>query len=241
MRQATAVTTRQRVKEYVKAHAPALVPLVRFGKLMMWRLLPMRARFQHMYRHGKWGSRERSSSGTGSNLEQTWAVRERLPALLRELGVRTLLDIPCGDFYWMTEVDLGGVEYLGADIVPEVIAANRERYGGALGRRFVTLDITRDPLPRADLILCRDCLVHLANREARHALENIKRSGSTYLLATTFTSRPENPDVVTGFWRPLNLELPPFALPKPLLTINENCPEIDFPDKSLGLWRIESL
>jgi hypothetical protein len=92
-----------------------------------------------------------------------------------------------------------------------------------------------------DLVLCRDCLVHLSSKDAVAALRNLKRSGSTYLLATTFPEHTDNPDVITGYWRPINLELPPFALPRPMLMINEGCPERGGADKSLGLWRIADL
>ena len=37
------------------------------------------------------------------------------------------------------------------------------------------------------MILCRDCLVHLTFDDARAALQNLRRSGSKYLLTTTFT------------------------------------------------------
>jgi hypothetical protein len=39
-----------------------------------------------------------------------------------------LLDIPCGDFNWMKLLNLG-VDYIGADIVGELIAENRRRFG----------------------------------------------------------------------------------------------------------------
>ena len=231
----------EKMKARLKAHVPALIPVVRFGKMMAWRMLPMRHRFQQLYRYENWGDPGQSTSGSGSTQEQTQAIRAQLPQLLHELGVRSLLDAPCGDFYWMKGVDLGGIDYIGADIVPAVIEANRRRYGESPNRRFVTLDITRDSLPRADLLLCRDCLVHLSNRCVLKALANICRGGSTHLLATTFPSHPRNHDIVTGSWRALNLEAPPFRLPQPLLTINENCPEPGFTDKSLGLWRIADL
>jgi hypothetical protein len=44
------------------------------------------------------------------------------------------------------------------------------------------LDLVRDPLPRADAVLCRDCLIHLSLEEGRRAPENIRRSGAAYLL-----------------------------------------------------------
>jgi hypothetical protein len=35
--------------------------------------------------------------------------------------VKSLLDIPCGDFHWMRRVNLQGLSYVGADIVRELI------------------------------------------------------------------------------------------------------------------------
>ena len=39
-----------------------------------------------------------------------------------------MLDIPCGDFYWMKEVDLKDIEYIGADIVDELIKKNNDKF-----------------------------------------------------------------------------------------------------------------
>jgi hypothetical protein len=54
-----------------------------------------------------------------------------MPVLVEELGVRTFLDIPCGDFYWMKEVKLGVELYIGADIVSEAIDSNASEYGAS--------------------------------------------------------------------------------------------------------------
>jgi len=178
-------------------------------------------------------------SGPGSDLEQTRAVRARLPALLHELGVKTMLDVPCGDFFWMKTLDLD-VDYTGADIVDALVERNAHRYGTAR-RRFVQLNLQADPLPQVDLVFCRDCLVHFPTRGVAAALANIKRSGSTYLLTTTFDERTVNDDIRVARWRPLNLERAPFRLPPPLRVIDEECPEAEFRDKRLGLWRIDSI
>ncbi|OLB74954.1 MAG: hypothetical protein AUI14_22280 [Actinobacteria bacterium 13_2_20CM_2_71_6] len=197
--------------------------------------------FTYIYRANLWGSPE-SESGVGSELAATAVLRAELPRLLRRYGVRSLLDLPCGDFGWLSQVDLSGIDYTGADIVPDIVVRNTERYR-APNRRFVRLNLNRDPLPRADLVLCRDCLVHLRYAQIFAAFANLRRSGSTYLLATTFVELDANAEIDTGDWRPLNLCLPPFALPKPLAVIVEDCTEIGgaYADKALGLWRIADL
>lgn len=196
--------------------------------------------FGAIYADNLWGS-EVSRSGTGSDLEQTAAIREALPALLRELNARTMLDIPCGDFHWMSTLQLA-IDYTGADVVPDLIAANSAHHAGER-RRFRVLDIANDTLPRVDLIFCRDLLVHFSFDDALRAIANLKRSGATYLLTTTFTNRSANVDITTGQWRALNLQLPPFNFPTPRRLINEKCTEwtSDWADKSLGLWLLSEL
>jgi len=197
--------------------------------------------FSKVYRTNFWGSPE-SRSGAGSDLTQTAEIRKRIPEVIAHLGARTMLDIPCGDFHWMKELELDA-EYIGADIVEELVRKNRELYSNSL-RNFVVCDITKGPLPTVDLVLCRDLLVHLSYRDAFAALRNLRLSGSEYLLTTTFTERSQNFDIpTTGKWRPLNLRLAPFNFGKPLLLVNEKCTEGDgaWSDKSLSLWRIADL
>src|SRR5471032_3277523 len=118
-------------------------------------------------------------SGQGSDLAQTAAIRAALPGLLKQLGARTMLDAPCGDFFWMKEVPLELERYIGADIVPALIAENTKKYANP-AREFQVLDLTRHALPAVDVIFCRDCLVHLPFEAIAAALANIKKSGSRY-------------------------------------------------------------
>lgn len=192
--------------------------------------------FTSIYAEHAWEGQ--SVSGQGSDGEQTAYLRQQLPVLFAQWNVRRVLDAPCGDFNWMQHVPLSLDEYIGADIVAELIADNQAKYGDTM-RRFAKLDIARDDLPTVDLILCRDCLVHLCFRDIRAALNNFKRSGSTYLLTTTFPQQPKNWDIQTGEWRGLNLQAAPFRFPPPLHLLNEHCPESA--DKSLGLWKLADM
>lgn len=197
--------------------------------------------FSDIFRGNTWKGSD-SVSGPGSDLEQTRVLIRELPLLLRDLKVGAILDIPCGDFHWMSRVDLTGIFYLGADIVPPLIQADQARYGGD-NVQFQTLDLIRDDLPRVDLVLCRDCLVHLSFDDIEAAFRNLCRSGSTWLLTTTFPDRSANRNILTGQWRPLNLTAPPFNLPEPQRLINEECTENGgiYRDKSLGLWKIQEI
>lgn len=198
--------------------------------------IPLRARFQRIYTNGGFGGTSESASGVGSTLDATLNVRAGLAALLHELNVRFLLDAPCGDFHWMQHVELRGIEYVGLDIVPEVVDEVRQRYGGD-GRTFRCVDLRRGALPAADLVLCRDCLVHLSNRDALEVLRNLLSSGAEWYLLTTFPTLEDNDDMVSGTgWRALNLALAPFGLgpPRRLLAELEQDPAGNA--KALGLW-----
>jgi len=212
------------------------------GRLLKRRRRPTREGvFQVIYDRNLWGDPE-SVSGPGSSLTRTSAFSAELPPLFSELGVRTLLDAPCGDLNWLSALPLDLDEYIGVDIVSELIAHN-QRVHNAASRSFRRLDLVVDPLPRADLILCRDGLVHLSSADVVSAMHNFKRSGSVYLLTTTFTSVASNRDIETGGWRPINLQQPPFSFPSPLRAIDERRFDADGrpTGKSLALWRLEQL
>ena len=189
--------------------------------------------FTRYYRNNRWGDPD-SASGHGSNLQGTEALRRELPDLLARHGFRILLDVPCGDGFWMRQTDLGVEEYIGGDIVPEVISTLTAT--ARPHERYLLADVTTDPLPKADAVLCRDLLVHLSYGMVMQALRNMRRSGGTHLLTTTYPGT-RNVDISTGMWRKLDLEADPFSFPPPLELIVEN----EDTGKALGLWSFAEL
>lgn len=197
--------------------------------------------FRFIYENNVWGSTE-SHSGEGSGLAATEVLRSTLPRLFEKYDLRSVLDAPCGDFTWMSHVDLAGIDYIGLDIVTTIVARNRAHFTTP-NRRFLVGDLISDELPATNLIICRDCLVHLTFEQIFAVFANMARSGAEYVLATTFLDIGVNQDAMTGDWRPLNLCAAPFNLPQPLEVVVEGCAEADgaYADKSLGLWRVSSL
>lgn len=197
--------------------------------------------FDRIIAENRWRDPD-SASGTGSNLKQTETLRRELPGILSRLQVRTLLDAPCGDFHWMQHVELDGIAYTGLDVVASVIERCQASFASP-SRQFLCRNILTDALPRADAILSRDCLSHLANEHVFTALRNYRSSGAIWLLATTYPSRPRNWDIVTGSWRPINLCAAPFNFPPPVDALIEGSTEYDgaFADKTLAVWRFDAL
>jgi len=197
--------------------------------------------FTDIHQRNAWGSAE-SASGVGSSMERTAAFRDELIVLLKELNIEVLLDAPCGDFNWMQRVASSVRQYIGVDVVEELVTCNQKRYASER-IQFVCADLTTDPLPNGKLILCRDCLVHFAFDDVWRALANFRRSGSRYLLTTTFESRDKNFEIATGDWRPLNLRIAPFCFPPPLQVIDEKCLHTGgiYSDKRLALWEVSAV
>jgi hypothetical protein len=202
--------------------------------------LSLPERFDLLHRLGVY-HHPQSVSGAAATLDETAALRAALPGLIERRQVTSVLDIPCGDFHWMQLV-AADIDYTGADVVPGLVNENQKRYSGPR-RRFLLLDATRDLLPPVDLILSRDLLIHLSTRDCRAALANFVSSGSRFLLTSHFDDRPNNPDIVSGDFRPINLCRAPFHFPPPLEIINENSALGDnaFRDRSMALWRLADL
>ncbi len=197
--------------------------------------------FRDIYLHNKWGDKY-SLSGTGSNLNQTKIILKEIANTIKRYEIKNILDIPCGDFYWMKEINFDKVNYIGGDIVPQLIKRNNELFSKK-NIVFKIIDLTIDNLPKSDVIFCRDCLVHLSFKDIFKALNNIKRSNSKYLITTSFIKRNLNHDIATGSWRTINLCKKPFNFPDPILNINENCTEANkkYSDKVLSIWDINSI
>jgi len=192
------------------------------------------AAFTRIWRENLWEDPQ-SRSGPGSRIARTEAFRAALSAFLFEARTRVLYDAPCGDFNWMRLVRLPpGAQYIGADIVPELIASLRERYE-APGRTFRIADVVEDEPPHADVWLCRESLFHLPLADALRVVEHWRRSAISYFMATTTSSVAHNADVALGYWRPLNLAAPPFDLGPPAAVLTDAAPTDAA--KVVAVWR----
>jgi hypothetical protein len=191
--------------------------------------------FTSLWRNNGWGEAE-TRSGSGSTVAATETLRGHLAELCQFLGIRQLIDVGCGDLNWMGLISERFDLYLGLDVVPELIEQAEQKFGRRRGHFFALRDATQDDLPRADGILCRDVMTHLADEQVRSLLGKMKASGSRYLLATTYHSE-QNREISVGDWRPLDLTKAPFDLPKPLLHIDERGDG----SKLLGVWPIKDL
>jgi len=165
----------------------------------------LKSTFSTIYRYGVWGG----GSGEGSDLRHTVNYTAYVQHLMDRLGARRIVDLGCGDWRFSRHLDFAGRTYLGVDVVPAVIAANRAAYGSETVR-FEEADVTALEVPDCDLLLCKDVLQHLSNANAQKILA---RSRAARVALFTNDYHPANEDCVDGSTRPLDITRAPFSVP----------------------------
>lgn len=164
-------------------------------------------------------------NGPGSFLSATENVRAWLPQIIDEYDIKTMLDVPCGDWNWMQHVDLTALDaYEGWDIEATQIAVNREMFED---HHFAPDELTFNhvnaltihQLPDADLIWCRDLMIHLPIESSAMLWHKMLVSGARYAALSTCPWVTENvweiaeggDDGRRGYWcHAVNLEIDPF-------------------------------
>ena len=122
--------------------------------------LSLQERFELIYNENFWESKE-SRSGIGSEIENTKEVLKALEHFIKEFKIKSIIDIPCGDYNWMSSMDMRNLKYQGHDIVKQLITDNKKKFKNS-NISFFHSDITNSKLGKADLMLVRDCLVHFS-------------------------------------------------------------------------------
>lgn len=123
------------------------------------------------YRRGWKGGLPETPCGFGSRLSSTVEQRRWIPGIIDKYQIRTIADIGAGDLNWIAKMDLSGVEYTPYDLVPR-------------HESVIQFDLIHEIPPAVDMLLCLWVLNHFPYDHCRQAIENIKASGSRYLMMT---------------------------------------------------------
>jgi len=155
-----------------------------------------------------------SVSGCGSQMDDsTKNIRENLYIFLKKHNIKSIADIPCGDFWWMRHVDLFDIDYMGGDIITPQIAKLKSLFPE---KDFQRIDLRLDKLPNVDLLFSRDCLFHLSNTDKRMVFENFINSDIKYLLMSNHPNSNNNLNIQTGDFTHINWQLDPWNFEKPI-------------------------
>ena len=209
--------------------------------------LSEKKKFEVIYKFSYWRSKKNESlSGYGSSIASTENLIKDLKSFIIKEEVKTIFDAPCGDFFWIKQLNFTNLNYTGGDIVKDLIKDNNFK-NKIDNVNFIEFDILNTIPNNYDLIINRDCLVHFKDADVIQALKNFKKSKSRFFASTSYPSIKENiKSNLPDNWRPINLCIEPFNLPKPYVLMNDKekknkIPTDDVEEKYLAVWKIDDL
>jgi SAM-dependent methyltransferase len=185
----------------------------------------MANRFSEIYESNVW----EHGSGEGSLEVHTRGYRDFLQEFLVQKKISSVVDMGCGDWQFSRLINWNGARYQGFDVVPTVIAANKEKFAN----HNVSFDVySGNPmeLPQADLLIAKDVLQHLPNQTVVDFLPYLSKY--KYALLTNCVNpkgETRNVDIELGEFRPLDLRLAPFHL--------KSSPVFSFDKNEISLYR----
>ncbi len=172
--------------------------------------------FTDIYRKGVWKSNYRvqrgyGTSGEGSEVKYNWPYLAYLEEFIRDHDIKSVIDLGCGDWEFSKFANWEKIDYyLGIDAVKRVVDFNSKHYSSTKVH-FKNGDFLKMDLPAADLVLCKDVLIHLSIAQIHKAIE-IMSKYPYVIIVNTIPESEENIDIATGEFRRVNLDTAPFNL-----------------------------
>lgn len=166
--------------------------------------------FDRIYEQDSWTL----GSGPGSLAIANRELTRLFESFIRENDVKSIVDFGCGDWQYMSSVDLHGSDYIGYDVVDAVLLQNKQKYSRS-NIRFEHSPSDPEDLPPADLLLIKDVLIHLPNAFISQLMACAMRKYKFILAINNRTGNASeyNVDIQPGEFRPIDLARPPFSIP----------------------------
>ncbi len=161
---------------------------------------PVRKVFSEIYLRGLWGDEKDGSpfySGPGSEAGVSGPYVQAVKQFIEANGIRSIVDVGCGDFRVGSRLVGPSLSYHGVDVVGDLIRYNSEKFSSA-HVVFYCRDVTVDALPAGDLCLIRQVLQHLSNDQVARVLARCEQY--PYVIVTEHLPSP------TKAWTP-NLDI----------------------------------
>ena len=163
------------------------------------------ASFERRYDSGSWGK----GSGSGSLYTNNIDYMAFVAKFLSQNGIKSVVDLGCGDWQFSQYINWNGISYLGIDAVPGLIERNSKQFGSDTVRFEVFTDFLS--IPESDLLICKDVLQHWPNSLIEKFLLVVPKK-FRYMLITNDEEpfHNQNSEINIGEWRSLDLRKSPF-------------------------------
>ena len=110
--------------------------------------------------------------GVGSTIARTERQRKWIPEIVKRYDIHTIANVGAGALNWWPLMELPqDVDTVHLDLVPR-------------SEGVQLFDIVDTVPPKVDLIVCVWVLNHLPLEDCKQAIENIRASGTRYLIVT---------------------------------------------------------
>ncbi len=153
--------------------------------------------FTNIYEKKLWGNQP---SGDGSIPENTKLYRFFLQNFLKENHIQHVVEIGCGDWDFSCLIDWEGIQYEGYDVYKAIIEKNQAVHSSPT-IKFIHGNAIHMDLPKADLLICKDVLQHLPQKEIMQLLPQLQKFKHCLL------TNEVDPESLTS----ANLDIPSYA------------------------------
>lgn len=146
-------------------------------------------------------------------IEKAEPYLDFLQKFLQDNQIQTVVELGCGDWKILSQIDWRNIRYTGFDLVPQIIKKNQEQYGNK-EITFIKADFNRIDLPSADLLLCKDVFQYMSNKEILKTVKSFKKYKYCLILneVDSISLTSDNLDVKNGSFHTVDLSKPPFNL-----------------------------
>lgn len=153
-------------------------------------------------------------------------VLDAVASLIRERGVRSVLNYPEAHLVGLREKLDEGVKYIGGDMV---------RGSGA---RWMNVMFSR--VPKVEVVIMRNFLDHIGTEEALTVIRRLREAGVRWLISTDYPCLNTNWLNFAGEWRPVSLAIKPYGLVKDAWSVRDE--DVGRrTDRELGLFRLKTV
>lgn len=205
--------------------------------------------FDNVYRDRLWSIGDDPTaefySGIGSYDPSVVDYTDLVKRLIEELGIKSVIEIGCGDFAVASKYVSECRSYTGIEVVKRLAEHNQRKFGNA-SVKFIWLDASQSKLPRSDLCIIRQVLQHLPNRDILAIFQNIssKHIMVTEHLPSVANTKTYNADKKSGGairvprGSGVFIDKPPFNQDAKIIMEKTVVSDIHSPDERLVTWLV---